>query len=57
MDQSYCKLSNDFILKEVVSTYHERLTNALLTPDELSDEGLMLLLKSVYQEVCRKYAP
>ncbi|HIF9091954.1 TPA: hypothetical protein ACX6NR_000890 [Photobacterium damselae] len=57
MDQSYCKLSNDFILKEVVSIYHERLTNALLTPDELSDEGLMLLLKSVYQEVCRKYAP
>ncbi|ELI6449940.1 hypothetical protein ACFO1C_001432 [Photobacterium damselae] len=57
MEHSSCKLSNDFILKEVVSTYHERLTNALLTPDELSDEGLMLLLKSVYQEVCRKYAP
>ncbi|HIF9388974.1 TPA: hypothetical protein ACX6R5_000828 [Photobacterium damselae] len=57
MEHSSCKLSNDIILKEVVRTYHERLTNALLTPDELSDEGLMLLLRSVYQEVCRKYAP
>ncbi|EHA1080484.1 TPA: hypothetical protein ACX6QF_001619 [Photobacterium damselae] len=55
MEHSSCKLSNDIILKEVVRTYHERLTNALLTPDELSDEGLMLLLKSVYQEVCKKY--